>query len=200
MVNKNTVMKLEDLDKNYIERLHEKTTKTCQEHPNGQQNCEECWEHKIIRFALSQVLTKMKSLSQPKPSEKLCPIHHMKYCCGNFPSKPDIPDYHLEDHAILLEMIHTLADHLGVYLQPTKDGSYKVKSNSKPDKIDKIIQITNREEEKQFWGLSESGNCYQYNFSEKKWDFILEGPIKAHNKEQTMKHVKSQIGGALKKL
>lgn len=27
-------------------------------------------------------------------------------------------DYHLADHSTALEMIHTLADYLGVYLQP----------------------------------------------------------------------------------
>ena len=31
---------------------------------------------------------------------------------------------HLEDHAIVLEMLHTLANHLGKYFQPTGDGSY----------------------------------------------------------------------------
>lgn len=41
--------------------------------------------------------------------------------------KPLTMEFHLADHAILLEMIHTLANHLGVYLQPTKDNSYKVK-------------------------------------------------------------------------
>jgi len=34
---------------------------------------------------------------------------------------------HLENHAITLEMLHTLAEHLGVYFQPTEDGSYELK-------------------------------------------------------------------------
>lgn len=30
----------------------------------------------------------------------------------------------MENHAIVLEMLHTLAEHQGVYFQPKEDGSY----------------------------------------------------------------------------
>lgn len=39
-------------------------------------------------------------------------------------------DYHLSDHATLLEMIHTLANHMGVYLSPVIEDdtvTYEVK-------------------------------------------------------------------------
>jgi len=42
-------------------------------------------------------------------------------------------DMHLENHAITIEMLHTLAEHLGVYFKPTVDGSYTLEKITDKD-------------------------------------------------------------------
>lgn len=62
----------------------------------------------------------------------------------------EIVNLHLDDHAILLEMIHTLAEQLGYYFQPTEDGGYELREivdkwNEQASELSEIHEIIKRD-------------------------------------------------------
>jgi len=76
------------------------------------------------------------------PDNEPMPIYSKDNSGAIHMTTPD-NETHLENHAIALEMLHTLAEYNGVYFQPKEDGSYemkKIKDKNTPDNVGEVVE------------------------------------------------------------